>query len=104
MTIAHCHRPPSGGEWGRQGIGRPRAPPAERPQRGAVYLGPVWEHSRGVRHFLAKYNQAFGRQVLGMTRDALAVLEQYSWPGNVRELENLIARLVASSRARVLEV
>jgi DNA-binding NtrC family response regulator len=57
-----------------------------------------------VRHFLAKYNQAFGRQVPGITRDALAVLGRYSWPGNVRELENLIARLVASSRSRVLEV
>lgn len=57
-----------------------------------------------VRHFLAHYNQMFGRQVPGMTLEALAVLERYPWPGNVRELEHLIARLVALSRPRVLDV
>jgi len=57
-----------------------------------------------VRHFLAHYNQMFGRRVPGMMLEALAVLERYPWPGNVRELEHLIARLVAISLPRVLDV
>lgn len=57
-----------------------------------------------VQHFLAHYNQAYGRQVPGLTVAALTCLSRYGWPGNVRELEHLIARLVASSRPRVLDV
>jgi len=57
-----------------------------------------------VHHFLTKYNRAFGRRVQGFTPEALAVLTHYHWPGNVRELENVIERLVAISRQRLLDV
>ena len=57
-----------------------------------------------VKHFLMKYNQAFGRQVQGVTSEALALLTQYHWPGNVRELENVIERLVVLSRHRILDI
>ena len=57
-----------------------------------------------VRHFLRKYNQAFGRHVPGLTLEALAALGRHPWPGNVRELEYLIARLVATSRPRQIDV
>ncbi len=57
-----------------------------------------------VRHFLAHYNRVFGRTLPGLTFAALTVLARYSWPGNVRELEHCIARLVATSRPRVLDV
>ncbi len=57
-----------------------------------------------VRHFLHRYNQAYGRTVPGCTRAALAAFERYPWPGNVRELEYLLARLVAVSRSHVLDV
>ena len=57
-----------------------------------------------VRHFLAYYNRVFGRAIPGMTLAALTVLARYPWPGNVRELEHCIARLVATSRPRVLDV
>ncbi len=57
-----------------------------------------------VQHFLTKYNKAYGRHVQGFTPEALAILTYYHWPGNVRELENVIARLVAISRQRLLDV
>lgn len=57
-----------------------------------------------VRHFLRKYNQAFERHVPGLTLEAMAALGRYPWPGNVRELEHLIARLVATSRPRQIDV
>jgi two-component system response regulator PilR (NtrC family) len=45
-----------------------------------------------VRHFVQKYNERLGRNIQGLTEDALACLEEYAWPGNVRELENVIER------------
>ena len=33
-----------------------------------------------------------------ISADALAALEEHTWPGNVRELENLIQRLIVTTR------
>ena len=44
-----------------------------------------------VQFFLKKYNDAYGKNVAGLTRRAQTVLLQHSWPGNVRELENVIS-------------
>ena len=57
-----------------------------------------------INHFLMKYNKDFGRQVQGVTSEALALLTHYHWPGNVRELENMIERLVVLSRHRILDI
>src|SRR2546422_1098621 len=57
-----------------------------------------------INHFLMKYNKDFGRQVQGITSEALALLTHYHWPGNVRELENVIERLVVLSRHRILDL
>lgn len=44
--------------------------------------------------FLRSFNSGFEApdQVLGITPEALWLLENYNWPGNVRELENVIER------------
>jgi len=44
-----------------------------------------------VQYFLKKYNAAYGKSILGLTRRAQAVLLQHAWPGNVRELENVVS-------------
>ena len=44
-----------------------------------------------VQFFLKKYNEAYGKNISGLTRRAQTVLLQHSWPGNVRELENVIS-------------
>jgi DNA-binding NtrC family response regulator len=56
-----------------------------------------------VDHFLTMYNTDYGRQVQGITAEALTLLCQHPWPGNIRELEHVIARLVATSRERILD-
>ncbi|PRO66721.1 sigma-54 interaction domain-containing protein [Alkalicoccus urumqiensis] len=43
-------------------------------------------------HLIKKLNQEYGRVINGLTKEALAALEEYAWPGNVRELENVISR------------
>ena len=47
-----------------------------------------------VDHFVAKFNQEFGRKVQGVRQDALALLARYPWPGNVRELRNVVERVI----------
>ena len=57
-----------------------------------------------VQHFIDRYNEENGKQIEGITEDALDLLTQYSWPGNIRELENYIERAVVVSRTPVLNV
>jgi transcriptional regulator with PAS, ATPase and Fis domain len=44
--------------------------------------------------FLEKSNHNNGRQVKGISGEALALMIKYAWPGNVRELKNMVERLV----------
>jgi len=45
-------------------------------------------------HFLKKYSDLEGKELEGVSPDALDLLMAYNWPGNVRELENAIERAV----------
>ena len=44
-----------------------------------------------MQFFLKKYNDAYGKNIAGLTRRAQTALLQHPWPGNVRELENVIS-------------
>lgn len=48
-------------------------------------------------HFLQQFNRAY-RKEKSLSREALEVLENYNWPGNVRELQNIIERMVVTTR------
>ncbi|HDR05598.1 MAG TPA: sigma-54-dependent Fis family transcriptional regulator, partial [Candidatus Marinimicrobia bacterium] len=45
-----------------------------------------------VNHFIQKFNKAMGKNVQGMTNEAMHILQQAQWRGEVRELENVIER------------
>lgn len=49
-------------------------------------------------HIIYKLNQSYGREVLRISDEAMAVLLNYNWTGNVRELENVIGRAMISMR------
>ena len=49
-------------------------------------------------YFLQIHCSANGIPLKRISADALAALEEHSWPGNVRELENLIQRLIITTR------
>jgi two-component system response regulator PilR (NtrC family) len=57
-----------------------------------------------VNHFLQKLARETGKDVRGISPQALAVLERSRWPGNVRELENAIERAVVLGTAPVIDV
>jgi two-component system response regulator PilR (NtrC family) len=48
-----------------------------------------------AEHFLAKYTELMGKQIAGISKDAMELLVRYGWPGNIRELENVMERAVA---------
>jgi transcriptional regulator with PAS, ATPase and Fis domain len=45
-----------------------------------------------VEHFIDRLNSIQGKEVAGVSDDALACLMAHGYPGNIRELENLIER------------
>jgi transcriptional regulator with GAF, ATPase, and Fis domain len=47
-----------------------------------------------LAYYLAKHERALKKKTMGLTRDALRALLQFSWPGNVRQLSNACSRLV----------
>jgi DNA-binding NtrC family response regulator len=44
---------------------------------------------------LRKHNDAYGKDIAGLTRRAQTILLQHRWPGNVGELEKVISTLAS---------
>jgi len=51
-----------------------------------------------IQHFLQASAKENGRQIEGVTPDAMQALSDYGWPGNIRELRNAVERMVVLSR------
>lgn len=57
-----------------------------------------------ARYFMKKYSEMFNKEVSGISRSAITVLEKHTYPGNVRELENLIERAVALANNDIIDI
>jgi len=57
-----------------------------------------------AERFLTRFTRETSSTVRTISSDALLALTSYSWPGNVRELENVIERLVVTSRRETIDV
>jgi len=55
-----------------------------------------------IERFVHRFAKEMGKDVVGLTSDALRALERHSFPGNVRELENIIERAVALAGGRTI--
>jgi DNA-binding NtrC family response regulator len=56
-----------------------------------------------VMHFLRQYSDQMGKEVSGVTNEAMELLQGCLWRGNVRELENAIERAVVMTKGTELE-
>jgi PAS domain S-box-containing protein len=70
-----------------------------------ILIPPLRERKKDIKpliqHFLDKFNSKYNmNKEIGP--EVMEKLIEYSWPGNVRELENVIERLVVSTRGRVI--
>lgn len=54
-------------------------------------------------HFLKKYAREQGKEIQGMSPDAMRLILDYQWPGNVRELENSIEHAVVLAKGPQIE-
>jgi two-component system response regulator PilR (NtrC family) len=59
-----------------------------------------------INHFIEKYNKnrRADNKILGISQEAINVLEKHHWPGNVRELENAIERAVVLEMEDFIQV
>ncbi|WP_080849140.1 sigma 54-interacting transcriptional regulator [Cytobacillus gottheilii] len=69
-----------------------------RLNRMPIHIPPLRKRREDIpllcEHLLQKINQEYGRNVEGLTREAIEKLMTYDWPGNVRELDNILGRAV----------
>ncbi|HEY4978781.1 MAG TPA: sigma-54 dependent transcriptional regulator [Candidatus Acidoferrum sp.] len=57
-----------------------------------------------VQFFLKKYNEAYAKNIAGLTRRAQTILLQHPWPGNVRELENVISTACITAMSDFIDI
>ena len=69
-----------------------------------IKLPPLRERKEDIpplsAFFLKKYSREEGKEIEGISPDALDLLMAYHWPGNVRELENAIERAVVLATSK----
>jgi transcriptional regulator with PAS, ATPase and Fis domain len=57
-----------------------------------------------IEHFVGRFNRAQGKDVVGVSDEALGVLMRHRFPGNVRELENIIEHAFILCRGGMIEL
>jgi Nif-specific regulatory protein len=71
-----------------------------------VRLPPLRERREDIPlladHFLRRYCKEYGRNIQGISQEALDAMASYAWPGNIRELENEVQRLVIQAEGESL--
>jgi PAS domain S-box-containing protein len=56
-----------------------------------------------VSHFIHRFCHMKGKNIVGISPEAMSVLMSYDFPGNVRELENIIEHAFALCRGGIIE-
>jgi DNA-binding NtrC family response regulator len=83
------------------GKGNFRADLYYRLNRGHISLPPLRKRGNDVllisNHLIKVANATYNKNIIGLTREAIAQLRNYPFPGNVRELENIIFNSVVQS-------
>jgi PAS domain S-box-containing protein len=71
-------------------------------------LPPLRERKEDIpilaRHFIDRFNRIKGRDVTGLSRDALNAFMDHDWPGNIREMENAIEHAFILCRGGLIEL
>ncbi len=57
-----------------------------------------------IDHFLSKFNRLQGKDIAGMSAEAMAHLMKYDFPGNIRELENIIEQAFVLCNGGMIEL
>jgi DNA-binding NtrC family response regulator len=72
-----------------------------------ITIPPLWRRRDDIpllaEHFVKKFASQNGKEVEGLSEDAMKVVLEYNWPGNVREFANAIERAVVLTKGRLIE-
>jgi two-component system, NtrC family, response regulator AtoC len=73
-----------------------------------LHLPPLRERKEDipdlVGFFIRTLNPKMGKNVLGISPQAMQNLQNYNWPGNIRELSNAIERSIIFCNGESIEV
>jgi two-component system response regulator HydG len=71
-----------------------------------IHIPPLRERIEDVpllaQEFVDRLAHELGREVSGISEEALRLLMDHAWPGNVRELENAVERALVTCKSGVL--
>ena len=57
-----------------------------------------------VDYFIGHFNRLTGKNIAGISQQAIATLMLHDWPGNIRELENAIEHAFVLCREDIISV
>ncbi len=57
-----------------------------------------------AQHFIDRFNLVKGKDITGLSQDAIKAVMDYNWPGNIRELENAIEHAFILCHGGLIEV
>lgn len=57
-----------------------------------------------VAHFIEKFNLETGKNITGLSREAMEILFHHSWPGNIRELEHVIEHAFVKCNKPIIQI
>ena len=57
-----------------------------------------------TKYFIKRFSAENGKDIKGLSNEAMDILMKYDYPGNVRELENIIERAVVITRDHVISI
>jgi DNA-binding NtrC family response regulator len=55
-----------------------------------------------AQHFMSRFSHDLGKEMDGITPEALELLQRYPWPGNVRELQSILKQAILRAHGPVL--
>jgi formate hydrogenlyase transcriptional activator len=57
-----------------------------------------------VEYFIDRYARKAGKNIRGVSKKTLQLLQSYAWPGNIRELQNVIERSVILCETEIFSI
>lgn len=73
-----------------------------------IYIPPLRERKEDIsalaEYFISRAGEETGKNIRGISPEAMQLLMSYDWPGNVRELRNAIRRAVVVAGSDVIDV
>jgi len=73
-----------------------------------IFIPPLRERKGDIvvliNHFIAHFNKKLGKNIKGLTKNALKMMYDYDWPGNVRELENTLERCLILTEGEHVDI